>query len=144
MKRTIKLNESQLRRIIKESVKKVLNERVGSASNYCPAERNLPFDLDEIPGKIADLIYKPYRIEFRGAGWNDPGRNPYGWGEGRPASSGVDNVKVTSDGGLGDALRRIAGYDQELATAIKNDFSDWCQDAEETNTEWNQDDDWEG
>lgn len=135
MKKKIKINESQLRGMVRESLRSILlNERHTGVSGvrymrgvavYCPNNADITFDWEPYENEIGDVMDKNYYVRFGGE-VEDP-VNQYGHGEGYPGSY---STKVLDDGGVGKAIDFIANYSKELAELISNDFEEWARTTE--------------
>lgn len=131
MKKTIKLNESQLKSIVRESLKSYLLKEYQTRGTavYCPADRELSFDWANISDGLDDIMFTDYIVTFNGE--VEPSDNAYGWGAGYPGSS---ESHVVDDGGFSNAVKQVDAINPEWADALMSDFQNWTS---ETEIDWN-------
>ena len=142
----MKISREKLVSMINESIRKqLLNEAHSYAyDKYIPYEREVLSDeeIEQASGELQKIFDNEYNVTFTGNSWYEPAVNQFGYGYGRPESSGVDNIQVTNDGGFSTDLQALAAVNQELAQRLKNDFDTWCDEHDEYNTEFEVDDDY--
>lgn len=142
----MKISREKLVSMINESIRKqLLNEaRSYAHDTYIPYEREILSneEVEQDLGELQKIFDNEYNVTFEGNSWYEPAVNRFGYGDGCPASSGVDDIQVTDDGGFSADLQALAAVNPELAQRLKNDFDTWCGEHDEYNTEFEVDDDY--
>ena len=142
----MKISREKLVSMINESIRKqLLNEaRSYAHDTYIPYEREILSneEVEQALGELQKIFDNEYNVTFEGNLWYEPAVNRFGYGDGCPASSGVDDIQVTDDGGFSADLQALAAVNPEVAQRLKNDFDTWCGEHDEYNTEFEVDDDY--
>lgn len=142
----MKISREKLVSMINESIRKqLLNEACSYAHDtYIPYEREILSneEVEQDSGELQKIFDNEYNVTFEGNSWYEPAVNRFGYGDGCPASSGVDDIQVVDDGGFSADLQALAAVNPELAQRLKNDFDTWCGEHDEHNTEFEVDDDY--
>ena len=142
----MKISREKLVSMINESIRKQLLNEARSYANdtYIPYEREILSneEVEQTLGELQKIFDNEYNVTFEGNSWYEPAVNRFGYGDGCPASSGVDDIQVTDDGGFSADLQALAAVNPELAQRLKNDFDTWCGEHDEYNTEFEVDDDY--
>lgn len=142
----MKISREKLVSMINESIRKqLLNEACSYAHDtYIPYEREILSneEVEQDSGELQKIFDNEYNVTFEGNSWYEPAVNRFGYGDGCPASSGVDDIQVVDDGGFSADLQALAAVNPELAQRLKNDFDTWCGEHDEYNTEFEVDDDY--
>lgn len=152
-KNTIKLNEAQLKRVITESVKKVLRESMRRQSGNARGETYLPTSVYEnvvdsfmASGKLGEddaeklfkmleNVFANVKLKARFHWWTYPG-NYY-----NPPEEGCELTEIINEE---DVIEQIDGLQipDEIKIAVVDAFEEWCseQDGESYDEIWEIDD----
>ena len=105
----MKISREKLVSMINESIRKqLLNEaRSYAHDTYIPYEREILSneEVEQASGELQKIFDNEYNVTFEGNSWYEPAVNRFGYGDGCPASSGVDDIQVTDDGGFSADLQ---------------------------------------
>ena len=142
----MKISREKLVSMINESIRKqLLNEaRSYAHDTYIPYEREILSneEVEQASGELQKIFDNEYNVTFEGNSWYEPAVNRFGYGDGCPASSGVDDIQVTDDGGFSADVQALASVNPELAQRLKNELDTEYGEHDEYNTEFEVDDDY--
>jgi len=136
MKQRIRITESGLHRIIKESVKRVLNEI--KTDTAISAHKKAQSDLDNMDfswsdSDAVDKYYKRQRQTDKFADYaQDKGANYYPYGVIGWSQDESDGVFDRSEVVLGDSIDDVPNYPYDvyaLTREGKEVYEEWCEDA---------------
>lgn len=136
MKKQIHLNESELHKLIKESVKRVLRESKASRSKIYAHTYIYPFEYcdndEEINCLEQNNISDEYMITFEAVHVYEPMVMYYPDGSGYPGYSGIEDFELSDDDGLFEDILKIKDTFPKLYQSIIDDVEKY----NENNLEW--------
>ena len=135
------VRESQLRKMIRESLRHMLNEGLRSSgtgtiygvSGYNPGESLEKYGIDvEGDKRLEDLLWHDYTIKFKAHAYHYPSDHT------NPPEDGIEDVALYDDGGLSEAIKQLQNINPEIAKKLAEDFNEWSQEAkmDEAIIEW--------